>query len=152
MSEQSNVIKSLLRNCASFLLQVSGVAALVTAVIQFGLQWFDKGFLVFLIMRGLAGLFNICWTIAGSVWVFGSWNSDLDFNEGYCDKTTYLFSFIMLILTWLSYPLFFLVAFLLFAIFRGFCKGPLSLLLLFVTGLVIFVTAVIGLARPDLLG
>ena len=69
-------------------------------------------------MRALAGLFNICWTIAGSVWVFGIWNSDMEFNEDdverYCDKTTYLFSFVMLILTWLSYPLFFLVAFLLF--------------------------------------
>ena len=76
----------------------------MTAVIQFGL-WFDKGFLVFLFMRGLAGLFNFCWTMAGSVWVFGIWSEVKGGVGNFCDKSTYMFSFYMLILFWVVTPI-----------------------------------------------
>ena len=60
-------------------------------------------------LAGLCWIFNKCWFAAGNVWVFGSWsgyNSDADPNDdSYCNPTTYMFSFVMLIMAWVTIPI-----------------------------------------------
>ena len=102
---------SLLRNCVIFLLLVTGASALVTIVIKCGAKM--AGMVEpnkFMAVLGvLLCLFNFSWFIAGNVWVFGSWsgyNPDASgLHTAYCDPTTYMFSFVVLILVWLAIPI-----------------------------------------------
>ena len=103
---------SLLRNCVIFLLLVTGASALVTIVIKCGAKM--AGMVEpnkFMAVLGvLLCLFNFSWFIAGNVWVFGSWseyNPDLaDTTKApYCYPTTYMFSFVLLIMAWVVAPI-----------------------------------------------
>ena len=62
----------------------------------------------FRISLGLIGLLQFSWHIAGSVWVFGIWYS-VDFKDEsskhHCDETAYMFSFVLLLLGWVSIPM-----------------------------------------------
>ena len=53
-------------------------------------------------------LFYFAWFIAGNVWVFGQWTS-VEFkdeeSEHYCDIAAYMFSFVLLILSWVAAPI-----------------------------------------------
>ena len=98
---------SLLRNCAIFLLLVTGASALVTIAIRCGTKMAgtveQNKFLR--VLGVLLFLFNFSWFIAGNVWVFGSWskyNPDVaDTTKApYCYPTTYMFSFVLLIMAW----------------------------------------------------
>ena len=49
-------------------------------------------------------LFNFSWFIAGNVWVFGNW-SDYQAGTALCKESTYMFSFVMLIMAWVAFPI-----------------------------------------------
>ena len=49
----------------------------------------------------LANISNTCWFIVGNVYVFRNWSSyNSDDNTFQCDDTTYMFSFVLLIMFW----------------------------------------------------
>ena len=69
-------------------------------------------------LGSMVGLFGFCWFIAGNVWVFGNWSS-VTFEgppngvlehppppqyASYCDETAYMFSFVLLIMAWVAFP------------------------------------------------
>ena len=56
----------------------------------------------FYCMTGLIGLLSIIWLIVGSVLVFGIWPEVRDDIDEHCDRTTYMFSFVLLILAWVA--------------------------------------------------
>ena len=77
---------------------------------------------LFLYIERVYGLACFCWFIAGNVWVFGNWSSvnfdhhmtnhtltNLATNghneDYYCDKTAYMFSFVLLMLGWVAGPI-----------------------------------------------
>ena len=61
-----------------------------------------------LVVGPILALFNFGWFIAGNVWVFGQWSTvDLEdvASEHYCEKTAYMFSFVLLILSYVAGPI-----------------------------------------------
>ena len=59
----------------------------------------------------LANVFNICWFIVGNIYmnVFGNWSNynlpNSDDNRLKCDDITFMFSFILLIMAWVTIPI-----------------------------------------------
>merc|ERR1712117_275254 len=82
---------------------VTGVFALVTVIVQCGAR-IQKNTGKY--PAALCCLFNFSWFIAGNVWVFGNWSSYQAATEPTCDKTTYMFSFVLLIMAWVAAPIF----------------------------------------------
>ena len=81
-------------------LQVGGIAAVLTIASLLG-AWLHSNWKtdnVRFCVKGLLGLFGFGWFIAGCAWVFGIWSEVKDDIDEYCDKTTYLFSFVFLIM------------------------------------------------------
>ena len=66
-----------------------------------------------IVLINLLIVFNICWFIVGSVYVFGNWSSynlpNSDDNRLKCDDITYMFSFVLLIIAWVGAPIIFIL-------------------------------------------
>ena len=76
----------------------------------------------------LIGLFNLSWFIAGNVLVFAQWSTvvlDDETSEHYCEKTAYMFSFVLLILTYVAAPI---------IVVAGCCSAAICACLAVVTG------------------
>merc|ERR1719367_631278 len=88
---------------------VMGAGHLVATLSQILLKICGKDtFMPLNVAVGLIVLLNLCCFIAGNVWVFGLWSTiDLEdeLSEHYCDKTAYMFSFVSLIVMWVTGPI-----------------------------------------------
>ena len=88
----------------SFFLQVGGIAAVLTIASLLG-AWIHSSWKtdnVRFCVMGLIVLFSFSWLTAGNFIVFGIWSEVHDDIIEYCDKTTYWFSFVFLILAWVA--------------------------------------------------